>query len=91
MNISALVEDASISISTTKYSFRKKKTVQQALQRIGKVAPESFEPILAAEHTSHYRNKLEFAYSSLRWLTREEMDKGATSADNVLGFHGGKL
>ena len=65
----------------------KEKTVQQALQRIGKVAPESFEPILAAEHTSHYRNKLEFAYSSLRWLTREEMDKGATSADNVLGFH----
>ncbi len=65
----------------------KEKMVVQALQRIGKVTPESFEPILPAEPTSLYRNKLEFAFSSKRWLSNEDMHAGIPFAEDVLGFH----
>lgn len=65
----------------------KEKMVQQALQRIGKVTPESFEPILPADPTREYRNKLEFAYSCMQWLPKEEMDAGVPFAQDVLGFH----
>ncbi|MDD2436902.1 MAG: 23S rRNA (uracil(1939)-C(5))-methyltransferase RlmD [Massilibacteroides sp.] len=58
------------------------------LTRIGKVAMEEVFPILGAEHTTFYRNKLEFTFSNKKWLTDEEVKSGATfDCMNALGFH----
>lgn len=57
------------------------------MQRIGKVNVQEFLPILGADRTTYYRNKLEFSFSSKRWLTREEIAAGASNKADVLGFH----
>ncbi len=61
--------------------------VRNALQRIGKVEVREFLPIIGAERTTYYRNKLEFAFSNKRWLTAEEIESGTDNRQNVLGFH----
>ncbi|HMG14884.1 MAG TPA: 23S rRNA (uracil(1939)-C(5))-methyltransferase RlmD [Saprospiraceae bacterium] len=65
----------------------KQKLVEQTLTRIGRITVGEFEPILGADPNRYYRNKLEFAYSSLRWLTKEELDSGRPFLEDVLGFH----
>ncbi len=67
----------------------KEQVVRDALQRIGKIDIGEFLPILPSEKTTYYRNKLEFAFSNRRWLTREEIDSGITNLEDVLGFHRG--
>ena len=67
----------------------KEQVVRDALQRIGKIDIGEFIPILPSEKTTYYRNKLEFAFSNRRWLTREEIDSGVTNLEDVLGFHRG--
>lgn len=58
------------------------------LTRIGKVEMEEIFPILGAEQTKFYRNKLEFTFSNKKWLTEEEVKSGATfDCMNALGFH----
>ena len=47
----------------------KQQVVEDALLRIGKVEVGAFLPILGADETTHYRNKLEFGFSNRRWLT----------------------
>lgn len=61
--------------------------VENALKRIGKVEAEEFLPILSAPRNTFYRNKLEFTFSSKRWLTREEIRQGVSNRENVFGFH----
>lgn len=65
----------------------KEKVVHEAVERIGKVAVGEWQPILAAPQTTYYRNKLEFSFSSKRWLTVEEIASGISNAEDVLGFH----
>jgi 23S rRNA (uracil1939-C5)-methyltransferase len=65
----------------------KDQIVHDALTRIGKIQVGSFDPIVGAEDTRYYRNKLEFAFSNKRWLTVEEMKSGISNQENVLGFH----
>ncbi|MCB9187158.1 MAG: 23S rRNA (uracil(1939)-C(5))-methyltransferase RlmD [Flavobacteriales bacterium] len=66
----------------------KNKQVGDALQRIGKVQVEAFEPILGSANVFEYRNKLEFSFSHKRWLTQEEIDSGQVFDDvPSLGFH----
>lgn len=66
----------------------KNKQVGDALQRIGKVQVDAFEPILGSENVFAYRNKLEFSFSHRRWLTQEEVDSGQVFDDvPSLGFH----
>ncbi|MCB9190362.1 MAG: 23S rRNA (uracil(1939)-C(5))-methyltransferase RlmD [Flavobacteriales bacterium] len=66
----------------------KQKQVGDALQRIGKVKVDAFEPILGSENVFAYRNKLEFSFSHRRWLTQEEVDSGQVFDDvPSLGFH----
>lgn len=65
----------------------KEYTVRQAMQRLGKVNIESFEPILGAETTTFYRNKLEYSFSNKRWLTSEELNTDVSNEQDVLGFH----
>lgn len=65
----------------------KQRTVEDALLRIGKLEVEDFQPILGADPTTYYRNKLEFSFSNRRWLTKEEVDTDVSNMEDVLGFH----
>src|SRR5574344_1352497 len=51
----------------------KQQQVIDALTRIGKVDLPPISPIIGAECTREYRNKLEFSFSNKRWLTEEEI------------------
>ena len=62
-------------------------TVENALQRIGKVEVKDFQPILGAKEITYYRNKLEFSFSNKRWLTPEELNTDTSNLQDVLGFH----
>ncbi|MEN0003814.1 MAG: TRAM domain-containing protein, partial [Bacteroidota bacterium] len=65
----------------------KETVVRNAMQRIGKVEIEEVLPILPALDTTFYRNKMEFAFSNKRWLTREEITSDVSNKADVLGFH----
>ncbi|MEZ5041116.1 MAG: 23S rRNA (uracil(1939)-C(5))-methyltransferase RlmD [Saprospiraceae bacterium] len=65
----------------------KQKIVVDAMQRIGKIDVSCIEPITGAAHTRYYRNKLEFAFSNRRWLTKEELSADVSNQQDVLGFH----
>lgn len=65
----------------------KQDVVYNALKRIGKIEVGEFLPIMPAEDTVYYRNKLEFTFSNKRWLTEEEMTGEVSNLQDVLGFH----
>jgi len=65
----------------------KERVVSDALFRIAKIKPEEFLPIVPCDHTTYYRNKLEYAFSDKRWLAKDELNTGATNMEDVLGFH----
>lgn len=51
----------------------KQREVEQNLKRIGRIELPPMLPIIGADATRYYRNKLEFTFSSKRYLTREEL------------------
>ena len=71
----------------------KQKQVADCLTRIAKVNLPEISPILGSEETMHYRNKLEYSFSNMRWLTTEELaaldapDNTADRKQPGLGFH----
>ena len=71
----------------------KQKQVFDHLTRIAKVELPEILPILGSEDTARYRNKLEYSFSNMRWLTQDELSKLDESGDNArrkqpgLGFH----
>ena len=65
----------------------KSKQVLDAIQRIGHVQPSEIRPIIAADRTLAYRNKLEFSCSSRRWLTDAEITSGQAFSREAIGFH----
>lgn len=66
----------------------KQQQVVDNLKRIGKVEPEETFPILGSEHTTFYRNKLEFTFSNKKWLTDEEVSSGVVfDCMSAAGFH----
>lgn len=65
----------------------KQKGVTHNLTNIGKVTIDETLPILGAEPHYHYRNKMEFSFSNLRWLTQEEIESEDTIERRGLGFH----
>jgi 23S rRNA (uracil1939-C5)-methyltransferase len=71
--------------------------VEDNLRRIGKIELPDVRPILGAEATRFYRNKLEFTFSSKRYLTDQEMREMSPEQRDVLksmpalGFHVPKL
>ena len=68
--------------------FYKQKEVENNLQRIGGVELPETMPILGSEKQYFYRNKMEFSFSSSRWLTEQEINSKEEIADrNALGFH----
>jgi 23S rRNA (uracil1939-C5)-methyltransferase len=66
----------------------KKKIVQDAFERIGKISVAHMPDVLGCENNFFYRNKLEFAFTDRRWLTVEEINSGQDFEHrNALGFH----
>ncbi|MFK7050227.1 23S rRNA (uracil(1939)-C(5))-methyltransferase RlmD [Flavobacterium columnare] len=68
--------------------FYKHQEVENNLKRIGKIELPEFEPILGSKKQFFYRNKMEFGFSSTRWMTPEEINSGeALNNKNAVGFH----
>ena len=66
----------------------KRQQVVDALERIAKVDLPPVNEIVASAVTERYRNKLEFTFSSRRWLTFEQIARAEEVIDrNALGFH----
>ena len=65
----------------------KYKSVEAALQRLGKVDTAMMEPILGSAADTYYRNKLEYTFSNKRWLDRGDMGDTTDLEMNALGFH----
>ncbi len=68
--------------------FYKQKEVTNNLIRIGHLELPKITPILGCEKQYFYRNKMEFSFSSNRWLTYEEINsEEEIDSRNALGFH----
>jgi 23S rRNA (uracil1939-C5)-methyltransferase len=66
----------------------KQQQVTDNLRRIGKVELPEILPILGAEQTTRYRNKMEYTFANKRYLLAEEIgNPDISSDDNVAGFH----
>lgn len=66
----------------------KQNEVTNNLIRIGHLELPDVSPILGCDNVYFYRNKMEFSFSSSRWLTLEEINSGKEFDDkNALGFH----
>ncbi|MEH0155542.1 23S rRNA (uracil(1939)-C(5))-methyltransferase RlmD [Limibacter armeniacum] len=64
----------------------KQKQVMDQLERIAKVELPECKTILPSENTQYYRNKLEFTFSTKRWLTGNELEE-ENPENTALGFH----
>lgn len=68
----------------------KQKQAEDAFLHLGKFDFPPFQPILPSDSQYFYRNKLEFTFSSLRWLEDEDkklQDAGNEIDTDALGFH----
>jgi 23S rRNA (uracil1939-C5)-methyltransferase len=66
----------------------KQQQVEDVLRRIGKVTLPPVSPILGAPETTRYRNKIEYTFSSKRFLLPGELNNpDITPRQNVAGFH----
>jgi len=69
----------------TKY---KHEQVKEIFERLGGFKDVNIEGIIPSESIFYYRNKMEFSFSSSRWLTTEEINSGETlKKDFALGLH----
>ncbi len=72
----------------TKQLEYKQQQVIDNLKRIGKIPLPAILPIIGAEQTTQYRNKMEYTFASKRFLLPEEVNNPNISTEqNVLGFH----
>lgn len=70
----------------------KRRQVEDQLVRLGHLTVPEIRPTLPSERTQYYRNKLEFTFSSKRWLLQGEDPESIPAADRMgLGFHVGKF
>lgn len=66
----------------------KQQQVIDHFTRIGGLEIPDPEPILPSQKTRYYRNKLEFTFTSRRWLTDQEIASGNTISEfRAAGFH----
>lgn len=65
----------------------KQKQVSEALKRIAKVQVPEMLPIIGAEQTRQYRNKIEYTFSNKKYLPIDELKAGASNQKDVAGFH----
>ncbi len=66
----------------------KQQQVTDNLTRIAKVPLPEISPIIGADQTTRYRNKIEYTFSNKRFLLPEELNNpNISSEENVAGFH----
>jgi 23S rRNA (uracil1939-C5)-methyltransferase len=66
----------------------KQRQVRDNLQRIGKVQLPEIMPIIGANETRYYRNKIEYTFGNKRYLKKEELnDPSISQEQDVAGFH----
>ncbi len=66
----------------------KQNEVENNLKRIGHLELPTISPILGSKKQYFYRNKMEFSFSSSRWLTESEINSEKDIEDRrALGFH----
>ncbi len=67
---------------------RKEQNVKDAMRRIGGLDDTLVEPILASKEIYTYRNKLEYSFSTKRWLSDAEIQSDEKVEQSpALGFH----
>ncbi|MDD6253734.1 MAG: 23S rRNA (uracil(1939)-C(5))-methyltransferase RlmD [Bacteroidales bacterium] len=70
----------------------KQQQVWDQLVRIGHLQIPEISPILPSDDITYYRNKLEFTFSSKRWIFSGEDPESLTPAERCgLGFHVGRF
>lgn len=70
----------------------KQQQVYDQLVRIGHLDVPEISPILGSDRTEYYRNKLEFSFSSRRWILPDEDSEALSDEQKCgLGFHVGKF
>lgn len=70
----------------------KRKQVEDQLVRIGHLEVPEIRPTIPSDQIRYYRNKLEFTFSSRRWLMKDEDPESIPPEDRTgLGFHVGKF
>ena len=70
----------------------KQQQVYDQLVRIGHLQVPEIMPILPSENIKYYRNKLEFTFSSKRWIYNDENPDALTPEEKAgLGFHVGRF
>ena len=67
--------------------YYKQQQVIDNLERLGGLTLPQIKPIIASEKIKHYRNKLEYSFTSYRWFTKEEMESDKELSRNGLGYH----
>lgn len=65
----------------------KQNEVENNLKRIGGFENIKVSPILGSVKKYFYRNKLEYSFSKMRWLTNQEIQSEKSFNRNALGFH----
>lgn len=66
----------------------KEKNVKDAMRRIGGLDENLVKPIIGGEEIYEYRNKLEYSFSTKRWLTEDEIGSDDFIEQTpALGFH----
>jgi 23S rRNA (uracil1939-C5)-methyltransferase len=67
----------------------KRQQVIDNLERIGGLELPAIKPIVGSAHTTYYRNKLDFTFTSRRWLMKEEMSSKSELPvlTDGLGYH----
>lgn len=65
----------------------KQQQVVDNLERIGGLQLPAINPIVGSTKEKYYRNKLDFTFTSNRWLTKEELTSGQSFGDAGLGYH----
>lgn len=67
---------------------QKEQIVRDCVRRIAGLDPNLVRPITGCDSPFRYRNKLEYSFSTRRWLTKEEADSGDIIENKgALGFH----
>ncbi|UAY56073.1 23S rRNA (uracil(1939)-C(5))-methyltransferase RlmD [Arachidicoccus terrestris] len=83
------------SLPYEKQLFYKRKQVQDNFERIGKLVFPEIAPIIGCDQTTSYRNKMEYTYSTKKYISTEDMlaikEAGQsfdpTADKGVAGFH----
>jgi 23S rRNA (uracil1939-C5)-methyltransferase len=70
----------------TQLSYKQQQVIDN-LERIGGLELPTIRPIIGSALPRYYRNKLDFTFTSHRWLTREELGTGVGMNEPALGYH----